>query len=205
MSKPHTSPSPGALLRARGRQGGFALGELLLTIAAISALVGIGTSIYANVRASARADEQGQVMVDVAANMRKYIGKAQGDYTGTTAARVVALGFTRPPLRWDGTNLSDAWGNTMTVYGWGPFLFSMSAGGTQRLSPSECAAIVARLANSAYMIRVGTSTSITSSGANNGWVENGNLYKTGTTINQAALNTGCSENNAVIGATFLER
>lgn len=187
------------------RAAGFALGELLLTVAAISALAAVGLGVYSNVRSSATADDQAQVMVDLAANVRRVFAKAQGNYTGVTAARVSAMGLVRAPLRWDGGSLRDAWGNAMTVYGSGPWRFSMTAGGTRPMSASECAALATRLAISAHIVRVGSTAAVATSGADDGLVTGGNVYKDGTTINQAALGTGCAEASPVVGATFLER
>jgi type II secretory pathway pseudopilin PulG len=188
----------------RRRALGFVLQELLLAVAIVSVIAAVSLGVYTSVRDSSKAEEQAQVMVDIASNVRRVFGKAQGNYTGVTAARVSTLGLVRQPLRWNGTNLQDAWGNTMTIYGSGPWMFSMTAGGGG-ITAVECAALATRLAITAASVRVGTTAAVSTSGATDGWVLGGHPYKANNAFNQANLTTGCSESNAVVGATFLER
>jgi prepilin-type N-terminal cleavage/methylation domain-containing protein len=194
-----------ANIASRARNRGFALNELLLTVAIVSVLVGIGAAVYSGLRDGVGAEEQAQRMVDMAADVRRYMGKAQGNYTGLTPARANALGLLKPPLRWDGASIRDRWGNSMDLYGQGPWLFSVTAGGATSMSPTDCAALAIKLASSAYAVMIGTSTVITKSGASDGWVTGGLSYKTGLVLSQGNLTTGCAQATPVVGATFLER
>ncbi len=189
----------------RARSAGFALQDLLFTVAVVSLLVGIGAGVYSGVRDTVGAEEQAQRMLELASDVRRFLGKGQGTYTGLTAARANALGLVRQPMRWDGTNIQDRWGNTVSIYGQGPYLFSITAGGAVGMSASDCAAVATKLSNSAYRVMVGSATVMNTSGANDGWVSGGSLYKEGLTVTQANLTTGCSQARPIVGATFLER
>jgi type II secretory pathway pseudopilin PulG len=189
-----------------GRNRGFALNELLLMVAIVSVLVAIGASVYSGLRDNVGAEEQAQRMVDMAADVRRFMGKAEGTYLGLTPARANGLGLIKLPLRWDGTKILDRWGNAMDLFGAGPFQFSITAGGAaSTMSPSDCAALASKLASSALQVMVGTGTVISKAGATNGWVTGGLLYKDGMVVSQSNLTTGCAQASPVVGASFRER
>jgi hypothetical protein len=188
-------------------QAGFVLGELLLMMAVIAVAIGIGTAFYANIRSSVKADEQAERMVQLAADIRQYIGKSSGDYTSLSPALANSLGLVRQPMTWDVSALLDVWGNTMNIGGSGAWRFSLTAGGaTQPMSPSECAAVARRLADTAYRVTIGAAVVVS-----NGWTSGGSAYKTAGgvppngAISQTSLTAGCSEANTIVGASFLER
>lgn len=189
-----------------GRARGFALNELLFTVSIISLVAAMGAGVYSGLRDTVSAEEQAQRMVDMAADVRRYLGKAQGSYTGLTPAMANGLGLIKPPMRWDGTAIRDRWGNVFDIYGTGPLIFSMTAGGaTAPMRPSDCAAMATKLANAAWTVRVGATVTITKSGANDGTLAGGSAYKGGANLTQANLTAGCAEANTVVGAMFFER
>jgi Tfp pilus assembly protein PilE len=168
----------------RMNSAGFALGEMLLAVAIVAVLVGIGAVVYGNLRAGITADDQASKTISLAAEIQKNYRNA-GTYMTLSAAEVNKLLLVQKPLKFDGTNVLDAYGNVMTISG-GTNTFAISMGGiTNAISNSDCATIANRLATVAWFVSGG-----------------GNLFKQGKTINQSNLAAGCSEANTIIAASF---
>jgi prepilin-type N-terminal cleavage/methylation domain-containing protein len=180
---------------------GFALGEMLLAVAIVAVLVAIGAGVYGTMRGGINADDQAAKTVALAADIQKNWRNA-GNFATVSGTTVNALAIVQKPLKFDGTNLQDAWGNTMTING-GTTTFAMTIGGaTNPLNSSECASVANRLGSGvATNINIGAAAAI-GTGATAGTVTGGNVYKAGQTVTQASLTTGCGEANTVIAANF---
>jgi prepilin-type N-terminal cleavage/methylation domain-containing protein len=180
---------------------GFALGEMMLAVAIVAVIVAIGAAVYGNMRGGINADDQAAKTVQLAADIQKNWRNA-GTFATVSGSTVNALSLVQKPIKFDGTNLQDAWGNTMSVSG-GTTTFSLTSGGaTNPLGKDECAAVANRLGSGvATNINVGTAATL-GSGATAGTVTGGNSYKVGQTVTQASLTTGCSEASTVIAASF---
>jgi type II secretory pathway pseudopilin PulG len=185
----------------RMNSAGFALGEMLLAVAIVAVLVGIGAVVYGNLRAGITADDQASKTISLAAEIQKNYRNA-GTYMTLSAAEVNKLLLVQKPLKFDGTNVLDAYGNVMTISG-GTNTFAISMGGiTNAISNSDCATIANRLATVAWFVTVGFGAGV-GTGAGAGQVSGGgNLFKQGKTINQSNLAAGCSEANTIIAASF---
>ncbi len=183
-------------------QRGFALLELLLTVAIVAVLVGIGAGIYSYTRAGIGADDQASKTIALVADVQKNWRNNTGGYTGITPAQVNQLSLVQKPLKWDGTNIDDAYGNPMTLSG-GTTTFSITVGGTvAALNNADCASIANRLAAGvANNINIGAAATL-GSGATAGTVTGGNVFKVGNAITQTSLTTGCNETSPVIAASF---
>lgn len=179
------------------RSAGYALAELLLAVAVIALLVGISAGAYAFLRGGINADDQATKTISLAADIQKNWRNA-GSYITLAAGEINKLALIQKPLKWDGVNVQDGYGNTMSVSG-GPTSFVLTIGGpTNPVSKEDCASIANRLATGvATNVSIGTSAVGTA-----GQVTGGNAFKVGTTINQANLATGCNESNPVIAASF---
>jgi prepilin-type N-terminal cleavage/methylation domain-containing protein len=191
--------NPKQLNKSRSR--GFALGEMMLAVAIVAVIVAIGAAVYGNMRGGINADDQAAKTVQLAADIQKNWRNA-GTYATLSAATINSVGLVQKPIKFDGTNLLDAWGNTMSVSG-GTTTFSITVGGaTNALGDDECAAVANRLGSGvATNINVGTAATL-GSGASAGTVTGGSVYKAGQTINQANLVTGCIGANPVVAASF---
>jgi type II secretory pathway pseudopilin PulG len=180
---------------------GFALGEMLLAVAIVAVIVAIGAGVYGSVRGGINADDQAAKTVALAADVQKNWRNA-GTFATVSGSTVNALALVQKPIKFDGTNLQDAWGNTMAVSG-GTTTFALTIGGaTNPLAKDECAAVANRLgAGVATNINIGAAATL-GSGATAGTVTGGNVYKVGQTVTQASMTTGCSEASTVIAASF---
>ena len=187
-------------IRAR-RSAGYALAELLLAVAVIALLVGISAGAYAFLRGGINADDQATKTISLAADIQKNWRNA-GTYSTLAPSEINKLALIQKPLKWDGTKVQDGYGNTMSVSG-GTTSFVLTIGGTANaVSKEDCASIANRLATGvATNVNIGTSAAA-GSGGTAGQVTGGNVFKVGTTINQANLATGCNETNPVIAASF---
>jgi hypothetical protein len=185
----------------RSAGAGFALSELLLAVAVIALLIGISAGAYAFLRGGINADDQATKTISLAADIQKNWRNA-GSYATLAPAEINKLALIQKPLKWDGTNVQDGYGNTMAVSG-GATSFVLTIGGTTNpVSKEDCASIANRLANGvATNVNIGT-TATAGTGGSSGQVTGGNVFKLGTTINQASLGTGCNEANPVIAAMF---
>lgn len=180
---------------------GFALGEMLLAVAIVAVLVGIGAVVYGNLRGGINADDQAAKTISLVSDIQKNYRNA-GTFGTLTAAEINKLLLLQKPLKFDGTNVVDAYGNVMVVSG-GTTSFVLTIGGTTNpVSNADCAAIANRLgAGVATNINIGTAATA-GTGATAGQVTGGNVFKAGSVITQTNLTTGCNEANPVIASMF---
>jgi prepilin-type N-terminal cleavage/methylation domain-containing protein len=182
-------------------QSGFVLAEMLLAVAVVALLVGISAGSYAFLRGGVNADDQATKTISLAADIQRNWRNA-GSYSTLAAAELNKLALVQKPLKWDGANVQDSYGNTMVMSG-GTTSFVLTIGGAVNpVSKEDCATIANRLATGvATNVSVGTSATAGTAAAA-GQVTGGNAFKVGTTINQANLSTGCNEPTPVIAASF---
>ncbi|CAN7741750.1 hypothetical protein LJR118_006642 [Acidovorax sp. LjRoot118] len=175
---------------------GFVLTELVLGLAVVAAVVAIGVGAYTVIRGGISADDQGNKMISMAASIQNNWRNA-GSYATLTGEELNKLALITAPMKFVTPDVTDGWGNTMTING-GPASFVMSVGGaTAPINKDACASIANRLSSVAQTIRIGTSAT----GAA-GVATGGNVFKQGETYTQASLGTGCNEPSTVIVAQF---
>jgi hypothetical protein len=183
------------------RSTGFVLAEMLLAIAVVALLIGISAGAYAFLRGGINADDQATKTIALAADIQKNWRNA-GSYAALAPSDLSKLTLIQKPLKWDGTNVLDSNGNIMLISG-GTTSFVLTVGGAVNpLSNQDCATIANRLATGvATNVNVGAAASA-GSGATAGQVSGGNVFKSGPTLTQASLTTGCNETSPVIAASF---
>jgi len=180
----------------RFMQRGAVMGEMMLYVVIAGVLVSAAFGIYQFVRGSVSAGDVGDKVMIMVTDIQKNWRRA-GSFATVTPAEVNKLSLVRSPLRYDGTNVIDGWGNTMTLNG-GPASFALTIGGaTTPMQQDDCATVVARLESLAAVIRIGRDAAATG-----GAVTGGSVYKSGATITQAGLTDGCSDTNPIIAAQF---
>lgn len=177
-------------------QRGAVMGEMMLYVVIAGVLVSAAFGIYQFVRSSVSAGDVGDKAMIMVTDIQKNWRRA-GSFATVTPAEVNKLSLVRSPLRYDGTNVIDGWGNNMTLNG-GPASFALTIGGsTTPMQQDDCATVVARLESLAAVIRIGADAAATG-----GTVTGGSVYKSGATITQAGLTDGCSATNPIIAAQF---
>lgn len=180
----------------RFMQRGAVMGEMMLYVVIAGVLVSAAFGIYQFVRSSVSAGDVGDKVMIMVTDIQKNWRRA-GSFATVTPAEVNKLSLVRSPLRYDGTNVIDGWGNIMTLNG-GPASFALTIGGaTTPMQQDDCATVVARLESLAAVIRIGADAAATG-----GAVSGGSVYKSGATITQAGLTDGCSATNPIIAAQF---
>lgn len=187
-------------LNARVRHAGFVMQELLIGLVIVAVLAGLGIFAYNSMRGDIAAEDQGNKLVAMVAEIQKQWRQAQnyGTLTPTALSQLRAI---EAPMRLNGTNLLDAWGNTMSVSG-GTTSFALTVGGaTAPISNDTCADLVTRLSTVADQVRVGTAATV-GSGATAGQITGGNFYKSGAATTQTAMITGCNEASPVVAVMF---
>lgn len=177
-------------------QRGFALGELMLAVAVVGALVAAGFGIYTFLRGNVAAADVGDKVMIMVTDVQKN-WRTVGSFATVSPAEINKLALIRSPLSYDGTNLKDGWGNNMSING-NATAFALTIGGsTSPIQQDDCGALVARLAPVASSIRIGVDAAATA-----GNITGGTVYKNGATITQNGLTTGCSAANPIIAAQF---
>lgn len=180
----------------RSRQRGLALADLALWVVVGGLIVAGGMATYNFLKGSVSAGDMGEKTVLMVSDIQKN-WKSAGSYSSVSPAEVNKLSLIRNPLKYDGTNLLDGWGNTMTLNG-GAAAFAITIGGaTVPMQQDDCATVVQRIAPMAAALRVGADAS-----AAGGVISGGAVYKTGATITQAGLTDGCSAASPIIAAQF---
>lgn len=186
----------GVMPRKNFFQRGMAMGEMMLYVVIAGVLVAGAFGVYQYVRSSVGAGDVGDKVMILVTDVQKNWARA-GSFTTVSPAEVNKLALVRSPLRYDGTNLIDGWGNTMTLNG-GAASFALTVGGaTTPMQQDDCATVVARLESSASVIRIGSDAA-----AAGGVATGGSVYKSGATITQSGLTGGCSAANPIIAAQF---
>ena len=180
----------------RSRQRGLALADLALWVVVGGVIVAGAMMTYNYLKGSVSAGDLGEKTALMVSDIQKN-WKNAGTFTSVSPAEVNKLSLIRNPLKFDGTNLVDAWGNTMTLNG-GSASFALTIGGsTVPMQQDDCATVVNRIAPMAASVRVGPDAAAAA-----GAISGGTAYKTGATINQAGLTDGCSAANPIIAAQF---
>lgn len=178
------------------RQRGLALADMALWVVVGAAVVAGAMMTYNYLKGSVGAGEMGEKTALMVSDIQKN-WKSAGTFASVSPAEVNKLSLIRNPLKFDGTNLLDGWGNTMALTG-GAASFSLTIGGaTVPMQQDDCATVVHRLAPMAAAIRVGADAAAAA-----GAITGGNVYKTGAVVTQAGLTDGCSAANPIIAAQF---
>lgn len=178
------------------KQRGLAMVDYgLFIVLAIIFILG-SYAVYKSSRTTMNAGELAEKTVMLVTDINQH-WKGQGSYTTVSPIEVNKLAIIRNPIRFDGTNMSDAWGNTMALNG-NATSFALTIGGaTTPLGQDECATIVGRMRTLATEIRIGSNAT-----ASGGLVSGGNVYVNGATVTQSGLTDGCSAASPVIAAKF---
>ncbi|MGE3342294.1 MAG: type 4 pilus major pilin [Vicinamibacterales bacterium] len=189
-------------LRTLRKQAGLTLIEAMVWLALLGVVIG-GTLYYQSRSDASQKSTQAAADLTYMASKAKAFYKPSGSYSALTAANLNKMALVNPPMVYDGSNLKDAWGNTMSVAG-GTLTFAISVGGsTNPLDKEACTNIASTMVNNATSIRIGSAAAVTTTGATQGQVSGGNAYKTaGTVPDAAAMATGCNESNPIIAIQF---
>ena len=175
---------------------GFVLTELLLAIAIVAVLGLIGVGVYQGLRGTISADDRADKSIAMVADIQKN-WRNVGSYSSVSGSEINKLSLIKSPMKFDGNAMQDAWGNTTTLNG-GTTSFALTIGGaTNPIDKDACGSIATKLAGLATNINIGQAASGVS-----GQVSSGNVYKTGATITQTGLTTGCNETGTIIAAQF---
>lgn len=186
----------GSLKAKRNRQRGLALADLALWVVVGGVIIAGGMMTYNFLKGSVSAGDMGEKTALMVSDIQKN-WKNAGTFASVNPAEVNKLSLVRNPLKYDGTNLLDGWGNTMTLNG-GAASFALTIGGsTVPMQQDDCATVVQRIAQMATSVRVGADAAAAA-----GAITGGNVYKSGATITQAGLTGGCSAANPIIAAQF---
>lgn len=196
MQIKRNSVSKGRFANRRSLQRGLALADLALWVVVGAVIIAGSMMTYNYLKGSVSAGDMGEKTALMASDIQKNWNSA-GTYASVAPVEVNKLSLIRNPMKFDGTNLVDAWGNTMTLNG-GVASFALTIGGsTVPLQQDDCATLVGRISQMATAVRIGSDAA-----AAGGVITGGNLYKSGATITQASLTDGCSAANPIIAAQF---
>ena len=181
-------------------QLGMTLQEMMLVFVVVAVVTAIAVGVFNNLRGGVAADDMASKTLLLASNVQKHWRNA-GSYASLSAENVDKIALVEKPLRMEGTNMLDAWGNTMNISG-GQSAFAITIGGsTNPINKEDCATLANNLSSIASSIRIGADAAV-GSGATAGTVTGGNLFKTGTTIDQSALIDGCNAADTIVAAQF---
>lgn len=170
--------------RIARRHSGLTLGEALLVLGVMSSVLVGAYGAYKYARSDVGANNLAQGAVQLAAQTQSVFG-ANGGYASVTAANLNSAGLVPAGWRWDGTNILDGGGNSVTLTAAaGSFAITL-----QNMTAAECAKAATQMEAAAYSIRVGTSATSAA-----GVISGGNVYKsTAGVISAGNLATGCGE------------
>lgn len=179
-------------------QRGMTLIEVMIGLGIFGLI--LGAVLYYQTRAenSQKANQQATDVAQIASKVKTYYGPSNS-YAGLNAAAINNMALINPPMKYDGTNVIDAFGNTMTVTG-ATRTFALTIGGsTAALDKEVCTSIASKLAANANVINVGAAAA-----AATGAVSGGNVYKANAAATPSATNlaTGCAETSPVIAVQF---
>lgn len=163
---------------------GFALGELLLTIAIVAVLVSIGYGVYNSLTKDTAAQDLTQKTVSMIGKIKAVYG-TNGSFTAISGTTVDQLGARPEGFRVSGGNLVDNFGNSVDVNGASSF-FALRF---QGLTKDVCAKVASSVAGLSYQVNVGSASAVSVAA---GVITGGSAYKpAGGVPDPATLATGC--------------
>jgi len=132
-------------------QRGITLTETLLVLAVAAALAVAAYAAYSVARNDSRLSELASGTVTMV-EMIKQVWSLSGDYSEVTAENISKAGILPKPYKFDGNDIQDPFGNTVTINGsTTSFAFAF-----RNLSNENCSKLAPTLASFAYQITVGT-------------------------------------------------
>jgi len=170
--------------RSVRRQYGLTLGEALLVLGVMSGVLVGAYASYKYARSDVGANALAQGAVQLAAQAQSVFG-VNGGFASVTSANINSAGLVPAGWRWDGSNILDSAGNTVTL--------TAAAGSfsivLQNMSASECTKAATQIEGASYSMRIGTAATAAA-----GVISGGNVYKsTAGVISAANLVAGCGE------------
>jgi prepilin-type N-terminal cleavage/methylation domain-containing protein len=189
-------------LKTKHEQG-FSLIELIIVLAIIAASVALILERQSKAQESNKSNDTVQAVSYMVSKIKTFYASS-GSYTGLSASVINGMSLLNQPLKWDGTNILDAWNNPLVLSGnpsAGVPSFALSIGGSvNALSKETCSALATALAAGADLVNVGASTEVQVA---SGVVSGGSVYKGSTgALNVSNVATGCSSSSPVIGLQF---
>lgn len=173
-------------------EAGLSMVELMIWALIAGIIVAFAVKQLGTLRGGINAGNMGEKAMYLAMDIQKH-WNAVNDYSSVSADEVNKLGLVKSPLKYDAGQLYDGYGNQMSLNG-SRLAFAMTIGGAAApMDKDDCATIVGRLEAVSTSIRVGASAA-----ANAGVISGGTVYKSGATLDQTGLTTGCSEAGAKI-------
>lgn len=183
--------------RAIRKQMGFTLIEIMIALGIMGAAAA-GVLYYQNRAETGQAASKTATDISmIASKVKSYYGPSNS-YSALTGAKLNEMSLIPAPMKYDGANVLDPWGNAMIING-GTTSFAITIGGaTSPLDKEACNSIASKLAENAQRINVGAAT------ATSGAISGGSVYKASfsSTPDASALATGCNVADAVIAAQF---
>ena len=184
------------------KQLGFTLVEIMIVLAIIGTAIG-GVLYYQSRAENTQAATKTSSDIALMASKIKTYFRPSNSVMGVTATNINGMALVSAPMKFDGTNMVDPWGNAMTVGG-GTLSFALSMGGsTAPIDKEVCTSLATALSDKATAVRIGAAAAVSTSGSTAGTISGGNLYKgAGTAPDPAALTTGCNEASPIIAMQF---
>lgn len=178
------------------RQSGFTLIEIMIALGIIGSAVAVVYYYQTRSETSQQAIQASEGLVTMASKIRQYYG-ATNSFVALSGTKLNEIAVVPKGMKYDGTNVTDPWGNTMSINGSATSYALTVGGSTGPLDREACASIASKLAESAQSIRIGAATAAA------GVIAGGALYKAaGAAPDPDALGTGCSTANPVVAAQF---
>lgn len=176
---------------------GIGLIEIIIAIAIIGGIIGVVIFNQTRANNSQNAVKTASDLVLMAGKIKQFYGQSNS-YVALSPASLSQMALIAAPMKYDGTNMVDPFGNNMTVNG-GIASFGFTLGGAASpLDKEVCAEMAAILAGGASAVRIGADAAIAA-----GVISGGVLYKTGgTPPDTAALATGCNATAPIIAFQF---
>lgn len=183
--------------RGARRQLGFTIIEIMIALGIIGTAVAAVLYYQGRAEHNQTANKTAQDLALMASKIKTYLGPSN-TYAAATPAWLNSSSLVAPPMKFDGTNLQDPWGNTMSVNG-NTTTYAITIGGTtSALDKEVCASIASKMVDNATVINIGTAATATA-----GVVSGGSAYKAnGGTPDGALLATGCNTATPVIAMQF---